>query len=415
MATPDCILLTGAAGYIASHTWLALQEAGYTVVGVDSFVNSSPVALDRLREIGGQPIHFVQGDVRDPAVLDRCFELGQTLGGIKAVVHFAALKAVGESVERPLDYFENNLGSLLAVSQAMQRHGVNIELKGFTDERVASEEYRTGQCAGFVATAFRTRQFNPTAGSIDTLGATTIVRDGKIDINGSYDVVRKLVQTFATPAANRFMVNGQHEVGGIIPLGAAYPVVNDRKINSVEALAGKRIASFDHDKAQAVMIQRIGAQPVSADITNFATMFNNGSVDVIIAPAIIYRPFELQKGIGTKGGVARFPITILSYQMIIRSSAFPEGFGQVSRSHFAKNVEEAIRIARKADLDIPPKLWLDPTQEENDQYMVLMRQGRVLMANKGLFDKTGLKILKRIRCSVEPASAECSERTEEWK
>ena len=124
MATPDCILLTGAAGYIASHTWLALQEAGYTVVGVDSFVNSSPVVLDRLREIGGQPIHFVQGDVRDPAVLDRCFELGQTVGGIKAVVHFAALKAVGESVERPLDYFENNLGSLLAVSQAMQRHGV---------------------------------------------------------------------------------------------------------------------------------------------------------------------------------------------------------------------------------------------------------------------------------------------------
>ena len=71
MSLPDCILLTGAAGYIASHTWLALQEAGYTVVGVDSFVNSSPVALDRLREIGGQPIHFVQGDVRDRSVLDR--------------------------------------------------------------------------------------------------------------------------------------------------------------------------------------------------------------------------------------------------------------------------------------------------------------------------------------------------------
>ena len=124
MPHAPCILLTGATGYIASHTWLALQDAGYSVVGVDNFVNSSPVVLDRLREIGGQPPHFVQGDVRDPAVLDRCFALAQPLGGIKAVVHFAALKAVGESVERPLDYFENNLGSLLAVSQAMQRHGV---------------------------------------------------------------------------------------------------------------------------------------------------------------------------------------------------------------------------------------------------------------------------------------------------
>ncbi len=120
------ILLTGATGYIGSHTWLALQDAGFNVVGVDSFVNSSPRVLDRLETIGGRKPVFVEGDVRDQAVLDRCFELGQNqFGGIQAVVHFAALKSVGESVERPLDYFENNLGGLLAVCQAMKRHGVH--------------------------------------------------------------------------------------------------------------------------------------------------------------------------------------------------------------------------------------------------------------------------------------------------
>jgi UDP-glucose 4-epimerase len=118
-------LLTGATGYIGSHTWLALQAAGFDVVGVDSLVNSSPKVLPRLAEIGGQVPVFVEGDVRDQAALDRCFALAQErFGGIAAVVHFAALKAVGESVERPLDYFENNLGGLLAVCQAMQRHGV---------------------------------------------------------------------------------------------------------------------------------------------------------------------------------------------------------------------------------------------------------------------------------------------------
>ena len=121
-----CILLTGAAGYIASHTWLALQEAGFDVVGIDSLVNSSVKVLDRIEIIGRRAPHFVQGDVRDAAALDRCFELAHTrFGGIQAVVHFAALKAVGESVERPLDYFENNLGGLLSVCQAMKRHGVN--------------------------------------------------------------------------------------------------------------------------------------------------------------------------------------------------------------------------------------------------------------------------------------------------
>ncbi|MES2089465.1 MAG: UDP-glucose 4-epimerase GalE [Pseudomonadota bacterium] len=120
-----CILLTGATGYIGSHTWLALQSAGFDVVGVDNFVNSSPQVLARLESIGSITPRFVQGDVRDASVLDRCFDLAQTeFGGISAVVHFAALKAVGESVEKPLDYFENNLGGLLSVSQAMKRHDV---------------------------------------------------------------------------------------------------------------------------------------------------------------------------------------------------------------------------------------------------------------------------------------------------
>jgi UDP-glucose 4-epimerase len=119
-----CILLTGATGYIASHTWLALQEAGFDVIGIDNLVNSSPKVLERLQALGGKPTRFVQGDVRDAAALDRCFDLARSEGlSIDAVVHFAALKAVGESTQRPLDYFENNLGGLLSVCQAVQRHG----------------------------------------------------------------------------------------------------------------------------------------------------------------------------------------------------------------------------------------------------------------------------------------------------
>ena len=119
------ILLTGATGYIASHMWVVARQAGYQVIGVDSLVNSSPRVLDRLRTLLGEEPLFVQGDVRDASVMDRCFELArERFGGAEAVVHFAALKAVGESVERPLDYFENNLGGLLSVCQAMKRHGV---------------------------------------------------------------------------------------------------------------------------------------------------------------------------------------------------------------------------------------------------------------------------------------------------
>ena len=116
---PARVLLTGATGYIASHTWLALQAAGLRVVGLDNFSNSSPAVLDRLARLSGTTPEFVQADVRDGAALDALFMREP----IDAVVHFAAFKAVGESAARPLAYFANNVGGLLALCEAMERHG----------------------------------------------------------------------------------------------------------------------------------------------------------------------------------------------------------------------------------------------------------------------------------------------------
>jgi UDP-glucose 4-epimerase len=113
------VLLTGATGYIASHTWLALQQAGYRVVGVDNFVNSSPVVLERLAELAQAPIEFERADVGDAAALDEIFDRYRPT----AVVHFAAYKAVGESVSQPLAYYRNNLGGLVNTCEAMKRHG----------------------------------------------------------------------------------------------------------------------------------------------------------------------------------------------------------------------------------------------------------------------------------------------------
>jgi UDP-glucose 4-epimerase len=113
------ILLTGAAGYIASHTWLALHGAGFQVVGVDDFRNSSPEVLQRLQRLIGATPQFVQADVCNASAVDRLFDAWR----FDAVVHFAALKAVGESVARPLEYYANNLGALLTTCAAMRTHG----------------------------------------------------------------------------------------------------------------------------------------------------------------------------------------------------------------------------------------------------------------------------------------------------
>lgn len=113
------ILLTGATGYIASHTWLALLEAGFEVVGVDNFSNSSPEVLKRLERLSGRPPVFERADVCDAAALDAVFAAHKPA----AVVHFAAFKAVGESTAMPLAYYRNNLGGLVNTCETMRRHG----------------------------------------------------------------------------------------------------------------------------------------------------------------------------------------------------------------------------------------------------------------------------------------------------
>jgi UDP-glucose 4-epimerase len=113
------ILVTGGAGYIGSHTCVVLLEAGHDVTVIDNLCNSSAVALERVQELAGKSLRFVEGDVRNRSDLDKAFE-----GGVEAVIHFAALKAVGESCEQPLRYFDNNIGGTISLMQAMEAHQV---------------------------------------------------------------------------------------------------------------------------------------------------------------------------------------------------------------------------------------------------------------------------------------------------
>lgn len=114
------ILLCGGAGYIGGHTAVVLAERGHDLVVADNFSNSTPQALRRLEQVVGRPVEFHRVDVRDRSALDRLFAIAP----VDAVLHFAALKSVGESCERPLDYFDNNIGGTIVLLQAMKDAGV---------------------------------------------------------------------------------------------------------------------------------------------------------------------------------------------------------------------------------------------------------------------------------------------------
>lgn len=121
MAHPRTVLVTGGAGFIGSHTCVELLEHGYEVVVVDDHSNSSPVAVERVEKLTGQRVPLHRADLRDRAALDEVLAQYQ----VDAVLHFAAKKAVGESVEIPLEYYDVNVGGTLSLLHALRDHGIH--------------------------------------------------------------------------------------------------------------------------------------------------------------------------------------------------------------------------------------------------------------------------------------------------
>ena len=143
------VLVTGGAGYIGSHTCLELLESGYGVVVIDNLCNSNPEALNRVQQLTGKTLKFYEGDVRDEALLEKIFAENE----IGCVIHFAGLKAVGESVAKPWEYYDNNLNSTLVLTKVMKKVGMkNIIFSSSATVYTADNEMplretsRTGGC-----------------------------------------------------------------------------------------------------------------------------------------------------------------------------------------------------------------------------------------------------------------------------
>ncbi len=143
------ILVTGGAGYIGSHTCLELLESGYGVIVIDNLCNSNPKSLERVQSLTGKSLRFYEGDVRDEALLRRIFAENE----ISAVIHFAGLKAVGESVAQPWRYYDNNLNSTLVLTKVMGEVGCkkiifssSATVYSGDNEMPLRENSRTGNC-----------------------------------------------------------------------------------------------------------------------------------------------------------------------------------------------------------------------------------------------------------------------------
>ncbi len=280
--------------------------------------------------------------------------------------------------------------------------GVQLEIKVLTDERVVAEQLKAGQCDASGMTGLRAREFNSFTGTLDSLGSIP-----------SYDHAKTVLRYLSDPKMAKLMRTGDYEIAGITPLGAAYLFTNDRSIDNVSKMAGKKVAAMDFDKAQAIMIESIGASPVTVSITNFGQMFNNGSVDIIGAPALAYEVFELYKGLGDKGAVVNFSMLQVTGQIVLRHDRFPEDFGQHAREFTYSQFDKAMKTIETATASIDDKYWMNLPDKDQEGYMEMFRQARLKMKEENLYNGKMLSFLSKVRCQKDPGLAECTAKDRE--
>lgn len=279
--------------------------------------------------------------------------------------------------------------------------GVDLHLRPYTDEKIASDDFKAGQCDAVLLTGARARPFNKFASTLEAIGAIP-----------SETVMRNLVNMLASPKAAKFMTQGRYEVVGLMPAGPIYLFLRDRTVDSVEELSGKRVATIDYDEPSKRLVKHVGASIVPANSANFSGKFNNGSVDVAYAPAVAYKPLELYKGIGEKGGIIRFNLAYLDFQILIHKERFPADFGIKSRPAVASAYDRVSEFVKRDTADIPAEYWVTLDPADVDKYNLMLRDVRISLRDEGIYHPTMLKILRKLRCRENPAAAECVEKLE---
>lgn len=284
----------------------------------------------------------------------------------------------------------------------MKAHGVDFELRPYTDEGVAVGDFNSGQCDAVAATDLRTRPFNRFTGSISAVGAIP-----------TYDDLKTALATLATPKAASLMESDGYEVLGIVPAGAGYLFVNDRSIDTAGELAGKRMATLDYQKDAIHMVNHVKATVVPSDITNFAGKFNNGSVDTAYAPAFAYEALELYKGIGEDGGIVDYPLAQLTIQVIAREGVLDDETAQKSREVAWGMYGQAMDLIQSQEAAIPEEKWIRIPEKDIQGYQEMFRENRLQLRDGShgadkVYHPKMMGLLSKIRCSSNPSASECT-------
>lgn len=274
--------------------------------------------------------------------------------------------------------------------------GLDITLEAYTDEKVASNNFKAGQCDLVFLTAILSRAYVPFGGTLDAIG-------GIISETG----LERVLKAITNPKAGALLSNGNYEVVGTLPVGSVYLFVNDRNIDSVAEFSGKKISILNEDPQSLKFANLAGASPVGTSLATFSGQFNNGNIDILPMVALGYNVFELYHGLGENGGIIDEKLLYGMMQAVTHKDRFDDQFGQRMREYILSRLPDIHNMVKTAEEEIPSKYWIKTDPETKAAIQKFKKEIRLSLRDEGVHDKKALKLLWKIRCSEDATRSEC--------
>ncbi|MBC7750506.1 MAG: hypothetical protein H7Z73_02130 [Candidatus Saccharibacteria bacterium] len=297
----------------------------------------------------------------------------------------------------PLGSQGDNFSLMKDYAVDAKQWGGDIILKPYADEKLATADFKSGKCDGTAITGIRARPLNDFVGTISSpVGLLT------------NEQTRTVMALVGNPKLASDMRNGDTEVVGVTTLGFAYIIVRDRTNNTIPKLATIKFGTLAFDKVQDIVVEKFGGTSVPLELSEIGSAFNTGKVGAILLPAVAFKPFEINKGLGTQGAMFKFPVALMTYNVLIHQDKFPEGYGQKSRSWFVGQLDRQMATVNKIEKSIEPRYWDVVPSNIAPGYVKILRAARISLTKEGIYNKKMIGILKKIRCRQDQASYECS-------
>lgn len=279
---------------------------------------------------------------------------------------------------------------------AALRWNIELNTKYFTDDQEAMKQFDAGNCDLVNLPDFRVRKYNHFTGSINAVASIP-----------SYKHMGSIIKSLASPAAEKVMVSGDYEVYGIFLIGGVHAFVKDRSRVTPEQMEGKKISILEGIEESDYFNEKTKTIAVKSDLGTVFRNFNDGTVDETLAPLIVYEGLEMAKGLGANGGISRYPLSMLTVQLVARKSAFPEGVGQKSRTYATDYHPKMVKTVESYESKVPESYYFDVPMETIYHFDNLFAGARKDLTEQGIYNEKMLKLLKKVRCQSYPNRAEC--------